>query len=196
MTRTAEQNRTMERYGAGAIVVADYDPAWPAMFEQERARLSAALGPLVVAIEHVGSTAVPGLPAKPIIDLLVGVRSLDAAPRCIEQLTAIGYTFMPEYRAFLPDQLFFRKGVPGPWTYHVHLMQPLGPGWERRLVFRDYLRARPDVAAAYTQLKRSLAARFKDDIAAYRSGKDAFVADVMARAMANAREQAPAARAG
>jgi GrpB-like predicted nucleotidyltransferase (UPF0157 family) len=173
----------MERYGAGPIVVTDYDPAWPAMFEQERAKLAAALGPLAVAIEHVGSTAVPGLAAKPIIDLLAGVRRLDdAEPHCIEALQAIGYTFMPDYRSFLPDQLFFRKGVPGPWTHHVHVMQASGPGWERRLVFRDYLRAHPDVAAAYAELKRKLAAECKDDIAAYRSGKDAFVAEVMAKA--------------
>jgi GrpB-like predicted nucleotidyltransferase (UPF0157 family) len=192
--RSAEHDRTMERYGAGAIVVADHDPAWPAMFEQERARLAAALGPLAIVIEHVGSTAVPGLAAKPIIDLLVGVRSLDdAAPRCVEQLAAIGYTFMPEYRSLLPDQLFFRKGVPGPWTHHVHVMRPSGPGWERRLVFRDYLRANPDAAKAYSDLKRELAARFKDDIAAYRGGKDAFVAEIMAKAMA--RNPMPTARA-
>ena len=185
----------MERYGAGAIVVTDYDPAWPAMFEAERAKLSAALGPLVVVIEHVGSTAVPGLAAKPIIDLLVGVRSLDEAERrCIEPLAAIGYAFVAEYRAWLPDELFFRKGVAGPWTHHVHMMQPSGPGWERRLVFRDYLRAHPDAAEAYANLKRKLAARFKDDIASYRNGKDAFVEDVMAKAMA--RKEAPTARAG
>jgi GrpB-like predicted nucleotidyltransferase (UPF0157 family) len=173
----------MERYGGGRIVVTDYNPAWPAMFEQERAKLVTALGPLIVAIEHVGSTAVPGLAAKPIIDLLVGVRSLDdARSSCIEALQALGYTYMPEYEAWLPDELFFRKGVAGPWTHHVHLMQPSNPGWDRRLVFRDYLRAHPDVADAYMDLKRRLAAAFNDDIAAYRNGKDAFVQDAMAKA--------------
>ena len=94
----------MERYGGGAIVVTDYDPAWPAMFEEERANIAAALRSLVVTIEHIGSTAVPGLAAKPIIDLLVGVTSLDAARACgIDALQALGYTYMPEYQSWLPD---------------------------------------------------------------------------------------------
>src|SRR5260221_13827892 len=137
----------MERYGSGPIVVADYNPAWPAMFERERANLHAALGSLVVRIEHVGSTAVPGLAAKPIIDLLVGVRSLTQA-RCrgIESLQDLGYTYLPEYQSWLPDELFFRKGIPGPWTHHAHLMEPFNPGWERRLLFRDYLRAHREAA--------------------------------------------------
>ena len=173
----------MERYGGGPIIVTDYDPAWPAMFEQERAKLDTALGSLVVTIEHVGSTAVPGLAAKPIIDLLVGVRSLEEArPRCVEALQALGYRYIPEYQSWLPDELFFRKGVPGPWAHHVHVMQPSDPGWERRLLFRDYLRAHPHAAADYVNLKRRLAARYKDDIAAYRRGKDKFVQDTMAKA--------------
>jgi GrpB-like predicted nucleotidyltransferase (UPF0157 family) len=131
----------------------------------------------------VGSTAVPGLAAKPIIDLLVGVRSLEEArSRCIEVLQALGYTYMPEYQSWLPDELFFRKGVPGPWTHHVHVMQPSNPGWERRLLFRNYLRAHPDAADAYMNLKRRLAATFEDDIVAYRNGKDAFVQEAMAKA--------------
>jgi len=87
----------VERYGAGQIVVADYDPAWSAKFEQERAALAPLLGALVLSIEHFGSTAVPGLAAKPIIDLLVGVRSLDEARSCcIEPLRAAGYTYVTE----------------------------------------------------------------------------------------------------
>jgi GrpB-like predicted nucleotidyltransferase (UPF0157 family) len=173
----------MERYGGGTIVVTDYDPAWPAMFEQERANIAAALGALVVTIEHIGSTAVPGLAAKPIIDLLVGVTSLEEARVCgVAALEALGYTCMPEYQSWLPDELFFRKGVGGPWTHHAHVMARSDPGWERRLVFRDYLRAHPDAAAAYVNLKRKLAEACKDDIAAYRNGKDQFVADAMAKA--------------
>jgi GrpB-like predicted nucleotidyltransferase (UPF0157 family) len=173
----------VERYGAGPIVVIDYDPAWPAMFERERANVAAALGPLAVIIEHVGSTAVPGLAAKPIIDLLIGARSLpEARAHGIAALQALGYTYVPEYRSFLPDELFFRKGVGGPWTHHLHVMEPSNPRWEHRLLFRDYLRAHPEAAQDYVTLKRRLAATCKDDIAAYRNGKDAFVADAMAKA--------------
>ena len=171
----------MERYGAGQIVVADYDPDWPRMFEQERARLSAALGPLVLIIEHIGSTAVPGLAAKPIIDLLVGVQSLtEAQSRSIATLSAMGYAYFPEYKSWLPDELFFRKGIP--WTHHAHVMEPSNPRWESLLLFRDYLRAHSGAALAYATLKRDLAVTFRDDIAAYRTAKNDFVADVIAKA--------------
>ncbi|QOZ25466.1 GrpB family protein [Bradyrhizobium sp. CCBAU 51753] len=173
----------MERYGGGAIIVADYDPAWPRMFDQERAKLEEVLGAVIIGIEHVGSTAVPGLAAKPIIDLAVGVRDLNEAEgRCIAALPALGYSYVPEYRSWLPDELFFRKGAAGPWTHHVHVMEPSAPAWQRRLLFRDYLRAHPDAVSAYVDLKRTLATTFKDDIAAYRNGKDAFVQDILTKA--------------
>ena len=92
----------MEQYGGGAIAILDYDPAWPGMFEQERANLQSVLGPLVLAIEHMGSTAVPGLAAKPIIDLLVGVHDLtDARSLCVKPLEALGYTYMPQYESLV-----------------------------------------------------------------------------------------------
>lgn len=173
----------MEKYGAGSIVVCDYDPSWPTLFEQESARIKGALGSFALAIEHAGSTAVPGLPAKPIIDVLVGVRSLEEAKqRCIGPIEELGYIYLPEYASWLPDELFFRKGPPGPWTHHVHMMQPSCPGWETRLVFRDYLRAHPEAARAYADIKRSLAVSSIDDIEAYRTGKDVFVEATTAKA--------------
>lgn len=171
----------MERYGGGQIVVVDYRPEWPAMFDEERAKIADALGPLAVAIEHIGSTSVPGLGAKPIIDLLVGVRSLaEARSRCIEPIEALGYTHLPEYRAWLPEQIFFRKGMP--WTHHVHVMEPSHPRWDYYLLFRDYLRAHPEAASAYALLKRNLATAHKDDIAAYRTAKNDFVVETLAKA--------------
>jgi len=175
----------MEKYGAGPIVVAEYDHNWPASFEQECMRIKHALGASVSAIEHIGSTAVPGLPSKPIIDLLVGVPGVEEAKqRCIAPLEALGYNYMPQYLSFLPGELFFRKGPPGPWTAHVHLMEPSHPRWETFLVFRDYLRAHPDAARAYADIKRALAASSRDDIAAYRTGKNVFVEETTARARA------------
>lgn len=175
----------MERYGAGSIVISDYDPTWPSLFERERTRICGALGLLALAIEHVGSTAVPGLPSKPIIDLLVGVASREKAKqRCIVPIEALGYIYMPEYAAWLPGELFFRKGPPGPWTHHLHMMEPSHPRWEARLVFRDYLRAHPEAARTYADIKQGLAASSKDDIEAYRTGKDAFVEQTTAKARA------------
>jgi GrpB-like predicted nucleotidyltransferase (UPF0157 family) len=131
----------------------------------------------------MGSTAVPGLAAKPIVDLLVGVRNqAEARSRCIEPLQALGYTYIPEYESWLPDELFFRKGVPGPWTHHVHVMEPSNPRWDAFLSFRDYLRAHPDAASAYGKLKKSLAVTFKDDIAGYRNAKHEFIVAAMTKA--------------
>jgi GrpB-like predicted nucleotidyltransferase (UPF0157 family) len=175
----------MEKYGAGAIVVSDYDPNWPRLFELESTSIRNALGPFALAIEHVGSTAVPGLPSKPIIDLLVGVPRLEQAmERCIGPIEALGYHYLPEYASWLPGELFFRKGPPGPWTHHVHLMEPSHPRWEALLVFRDYLRTHPEAARAYADIKRALAASSKDDIKAYRTGKNIFVERTTAKARA------------
>ncbi|TAI63042.1 GrpB family protein [Bradyrhizobium sp. Leo170] len=175
----------MEKYGAGSIVVSDYDPKWPTLFAQERTRIKNALGSFALAIEHMGSTAVPGLPSKPIIDLLVGVPSLEEAKeRCIEPIEVLGYICVPEYASWIPGELFFRKGPPGPWTHHVHLMEPSHPRWEALLVFRDYLRTHPDAARAYADIKRALAASSKDNIEAYRTGKNVFVEETTAKARA------------
>jgi GrpB-like predicted nucleotidyltransferase (UPF0157 family) len=175
----------MEKYGAGSIVVSDYDPNWPILFEQESTRIRKALGSFALAIEHMGSTAVPGLPSKPIIDLLVGVPSLEEAKeRWIEPIGSLGYNYVPEYVSWLPGELFFRKGPPGPWTHHVHLMEPSYPRWEVLLVFRDYLRAHSEAAQAYANIKRALAASSVDDIEAYRTGKHIFVEETTAKARA------------
>lgn len=155
------------------------------MFEQEKKRLQAALGSNVIAIEHIGSTAVPGLAAKPIIDLLVGVRSLaEARSSCRERLEALGYAYIAEYESWLPGELLFRKGVPGPWTHHAHLLEPSGPRWDEYVQLRDYLRRHPEIAAAYAELKKALALVFGDDIARYRDAKRPFVQAVIAKAQA------------
>jgi len=173
----------MEKYGAGSIVVSDYDLNWPILFEQESTRIKQALGSFALAIEHMGSTAVPGLPSKPIIDLLIGVPSLEEAKqRWIEPIRSLGYHYVPEYVSWLPGELFFRKGPPGPWTHHIHLMEPSHPRWEALLVFRDYLRAHSEAAEAYADIKRGLAASSVDDIAAYRNGKTIFIDETTARA--------------
>jgi GrpB-like predicted nucleotidyltransferase (UPF0157 family) len=175
----------MEKYGAGSIVVCDYDPNWPILFEQESTSIKQALGSFALAVEHAGSTAVPGLPSKPIIDVLVGVPRLEQAKqRWIEPIKSLGYHYMPEYVSWLPGELFFRKGPPGPWTHHMHLMEPSHPRWEALLVFRDYLRAHPEAAQAYADIKRALATSSVDDIAAYRTGKTVFVDETTAKARA------------
>jgi GrpB-like predicted nucleotidyltransferase (UPF0157 family) len=161
-------SRPRERYGGGSIVICDYDPSWPMQFEEERDRLLKAVGPALITIEHVGSTAVPGLAAKPIIDILLGVASLPEARRTLPgPLTDLGYRQLVEAEAWLPGELLFRRGMPGPWTHHVHVVEPS---------------RHEDVAAAYGELKKALAVVFGDDIAGFREGKRPFMRAVMVKA--------------
>ena len=104
----------VEKYGAGLIVVSDYDPNWPTLFDHERTRMRNVLGSFASAIEHVGSTAVPGLPSKPIIDLLVGVPSLgEARHRCIGPIEALGYNYNPRVRVMDPRRVVLPQGASG-----------------------------------------------------------------------------------
>jgi GrpB-like predicted nucleotidyltransferase (UPF0157 family) len=182
----------MERYGGGRIVICEYDPSWPRLFDEEQMRVRDALGSLATRIEHVGSTAVPGLAAKPVIDLLVGVRSLvEARSGSIDPLGVLGYTYMKEYESWLPDEMLFRKGSPGPWTHHLHLTEPSSPRWEEFILIRDYLRTHADVARAYGDLKTALATLFQDDIAGFRDAKGPFLRAVLAKARADASTERP-----
>lgn len=175
-----------ERYGAGRIVIREYDSEWPSLFEHERSALQASLGEQVIVIEHVGSTAVPGLASKPIIDLLVGVHDLAAARSDFRrQLETHGYTYMAEYETWLPDEMLFRKGARGPWTHHAHVMEAFGETWCDYIRLRDYLRRHSEIARAYGNVKSALALVFEDDIAGYRNAKRPFVERMKTNARAD-----------
>lgn len=174
------------------IALVEYDPRWPDLFAQEAARVRAALGEgLIVAVEHFGSTSVPGLAGKPVIDLLVGVRSVaEAREHAVPALEAMGYAFW--YDNPNTEHLFFVRGLPpnGPRTHHIYMVEPetlRDPKtgaflfWDR-LLFRDHLRAHPDEARRYEAVKRDLAARFPDDREAYTDGKTIYVYGVMQKA--------------
>jgi GrpB-like predicted nucleotidyltransferase (UPF0157 family) len=163
---------------ARSIVMVPYDEAWPSLFLEERRRIERALGPLVERIEHVGSTAVSGLASKPIIDIMVGVRSLREADRCIEPLERLSYEYRGEAGA--SGRLFFRKGDPR--THHLHVAQVGGEFWVDHVAFRDYLRTHPQTAEEYARLKHELADRFRADWAAYTEGKSDFILEVLRRA--------------
>ena len=166
------------------VELVEYDPTWPALFVAEAARVRAALPDrLVGAIEHFGSTAIPGLLAKPVIDILVAVRSVtEARAVAVEPMEALGYAFWADNPQ--PDRLFFVRGLPPAprRTHHVHMPEPAGDLW-RRLAFRDYLRATPDEAARYAALKRGLAARYGADRDAYTAAKSDYVDAVLAKTL-------------
>ena len=162
------------------VVIVEYDPRWSHMFEQEAAQITDVLSrDLVVSIEHIGSTAIPGLAAKPIVDLLVIVHSLVAAKQvAISPLENLGYAYWLDN----PDsqRMFFVKGLPpnSPRTHHIHMVE-FDSILQERLLFRDYLRAHPDEAFHYAQLKRHLAKQFSNDREAYTSGKTEYVRSIM-----------------
>lgn len=160
------------------IVVVEYDLDWPHQFDLEAARVSAALGDLLLKIEHVGSTSVSGLAGKPIIDLMVGVRSLSVGEAAVPQLEAAGYRYKGEYG--LPGRLFFEKGSPR--THHLHIVIPDGEFWQNLILFRNYLRAHPEEAARYAALKRNLATRHRHSRAQYTSGKSKYILSVLEKA--------------
>lgn len=166
------------------VIVAEPDPAWRARYRAEEQRLWAAVGAWTVAIEHIGSTSVPGLAAKPVIDVLVGVRSLEDGAACIEAITALGYTYVPEYEQIMPYRRFFKRDEGGQRSHHVHLVERTHPFYTEHVALRDYLRAHPAVAGEYGELKRDLADRFADDREGYMAGKASLIRRMNAQALA------------
>ncbi|MDQ3865115.1 MAG: GrpB family protein [Actinomycetota bacterium] len=165
------------------VVVVPYDETWPSLFEVERARIERAIGPWALEIEHVGSTAVPGLAAKPVIDIMVGVRSLEDSPVLVERLTGIGYEYVPELELQIPFRRYFRKLRAGRRTHQIHLVERSNSEWwDRHMLFRDYLRAHPEVAEKYARLKQELSGRFEEDRMAYTDAKTGFISEVVRRA--------------
>ncbi len=164
------------------VEIAEYDPRWPSLYDEERKRILDALGDLAVGVEHAGSTAVPGLGAKPIIDIMVAVRTLSDVEHCIQPLEGLGYEYRGE--AGVPGRLFFRKFTGGVRTHHLHIVERSGEQWERNVLFRDYLRLHPDVAGQYYELKKRLAKEFGVDPEGYLAGKAEFIESVLARARA------------
>jgi len=149
----------------------DYDPAWTETFQRERVLIAGALAGLAVAIEHVGSTAVPGLAAKPIIDIMVGVEEISIGERCVEPLDEAGYEFRGD--AGFRDHFFWRKG--NPRLANIHMVEQDSEFWRDHIAFRDALRTAPDLAREYGVLKRRLAIAFQDNKFGYNRAKEPFI---------------------
>lgn len=164
------------------VTVVEYDPAWPAAFQAIARRAADAVGARVMAVEHVGSTSVPGLAAKPVIDLAVVVREEDV-PHAVERLSTLGYAHRGEQG--VPGRHAFRS-PPNEAKHHLYLCVPQSTGLRDHLLFRDHLRAHPETARAYAGLKRRLAMEHRDDRDAYQLAKSAFVQAVTRRARAEA----------
>lgn len=159
------------------IVIVEYDPRWALHYAEERARVEAVLGGMAKSIEHIGSTSVPGLAAKPIIDLLVTVTYLGPPNPYVELLRSIGYTFFPMLGN--ADRHMFGRG--SPHTHHLHVVQHDGEEHMRPLAFRNYLRTHSKAARDYEVLKRALAERFHHDRQAYNEAKTTFIRSIVAK---------------
>lgn len=155
----------------GKVALADSDARWAELFRVEEQRLRRAIGHLVVDIQHFGSTAIPGIKAKPILDILVGLPAFDDGALLVEPMTGLGYDYVGT--EMVPNDHLFGLGAPR--THLVHAVVHLGHHWTRNLRFRDRMRADTALAAAYEALKVELAARFSDSRAEYTAAKQAFI---------------------
>lgn len=169
-----------EKAAREPVRLAPYDGNWPAFFAAERARLVSLFAADLRALEHIGSTAVLGMPAKPIIDLLAGVESMVVADRLFEQVLLHGYTTSRAFNEMLPDRRWFMRSLNGQRTHHLHLVVFESPTWYRHLLFRDRLRSNATLAQSYARLKSELAARFEHDREAYTDAKSEFISSVLA----------------
>jgi GrpB-like predicted nucleotidyltransferase (UPF0157 family) len=173
------------------IQIVAYDPTWPSLYEAEAARLREVFGQEATAIHHIGSTAVPDLPAKPVIDIMVVIRDIRSIANFDPGMIGLGYRVRGECLDDLgtPGRFYYSKDIDGVRTHQAHVMQIGHREIAEKLAFRDYLRAHPHEAAAYANLKRRLAATNTQGIVEYIQGKDAFVKALTQRAMAWRKQQ-------
>jgi len=157
-----------------------HDPLWAAEFEAEAARIERVCDDLEIRLEHVGSTAIPGVAAKPIIDILAGVPARAPRRDYVTAIKGIGYEHLGAHG--VPGRDYFRRGSPR--SHHVHLVSWSSAFWREQLAFRDWLRAHPETAAEYDALKRELARRHADDRKRYQEEKGPFIRSVVRRALA------------
>ena len=158
-----------------AVLLHAHDPSWARAFEVERDRLLAAMPGAFVQMDHIGSTAVPGLVAKPIIDILAGVTTLDGVDALVDRLCENGYTTSKEFNASLIDRRWLMRWKDGHRTHHLHIVAHGGTAWHERLGFRDALRTDAGLAQRYADLKTQLAAKHHADRDAYTEAKSEFV---------------------
>lgn len=164
------------------VIIEDYDPRWPKEFEILRSRIDAVLGPLAAAIEHIGSTAVPGLAAKPIIDIDVLLRSADELPAAVGVLATLGYQHQGDL-GIAGREAF--KAPADAFPHHLYVCPHGSAEFRRHVIFRDYLRSHSPRAQAYADLKKRLAALHNSDRDAYTAGKTCFIEEALQRCQAN-----------
>jgi GrpB-like predicted nucleotidyltransferase (UPF0157 family) len=156
------------------VIIVDYDPQWPVLYEKEKELVCRALRHKIIAIEHIGSTAVPNLGGKNVIDIMVGVNNVDEANECLSPLGGIGYKDVTPQPNDAEWYYCLGKGHHSV-GYHLHLVKFNGEHWKKHIIFRDFLRKNPEVAQDYFNLKKELAAKYGTDRLGYTEAKSAFI---------------------
>ena len=164
------------------FVVSPYSPEWPKLFQAIREELLLAFSPTVVAIQHIGSTSVPGLAAQPVIDVMLGAHSRADIESRIEPLCQLGYAYVSKYESELPMRRYFVKSPPTSPRIHVHGVERGSCLWQEHLAFRNALRADDDLRIRYQTLKLQLAEQFADNKPAYTAAKKPFIQSVLGAA--------------
>jgi len=159
------------------IIVVDYNTNWSNQYEQEKQQILLALGN-TVTIQHIGSTSVPGLAAKPVIDMLLGLKHIPPLPMQISSVEIIGYSYYGELG--IPGRHYFCKGMPR--THQIHAVLTDGEFWQRHILFRDFLRNNPQAAQRYETLKRKLAQEFERDRPSYTNSKTPLIEQLLVEA--------------
>lgn len=159
----------------GIVKLTSFNPAWSESFVEEKERLDQAVGPQVVEIQHIGSTSIPGMPAKPILDIGIALVDFEAAKGCINPIMGLGYKYLGEYG--IPCRHFFTRGSPR--THHIHMLEITSREWRLHLWFKSYLIEHPDYAREYAELKVDLAQKYKKDRDAYQEGKGDFIIRIL-----------------
>jgi GrpB-like predicted nucleotidyltransferase (UPF0157 family) len=163
----------------GVVALSPHNEEWHRLFKEERSHILNSVGEHLLAVEHVGSTAICGISAKPIIDIAAAIARFEDGAKCVERLERLGYEYKGENG--VPGRHYFSKGSPR--THHLHMVTMESVFWREHLIFRDHLKENPSVARAYDRLKQDLAARFPADRDAYTNGKEAFIRDLLQKAV-------------
>ncbi|MHA1463164.1 MAG: GrpB family protein [Candidatus Heimdallarchaeota archaeon] len=165
------------------VIVEKYNPDWIDRFLHEKGSLLSALGSHIIDLEHIGSTSIFDLAAKPIIDILIGVKTLDDAEKCIPILEKMNYQYVPEFEAILPERRYLRKPPRGEGhDVHLHITILGSDFWDRQLLFRNYLRIHSDARDKYSKLKKKLAKKYRNDREAYTNAKEEFILKTLEKA--------------
>ena len=157
----------------------NYNPAWPGMFENYKKEIQDAIGDYIQVVEHIGSTSIPGMFAKPEIDIMIGVNKIDDSKKYIDPLKRINFLYFPRFEAFVPERRYFRKSDGIVPLVHIHMVEMSSDFWREHILFRDYLKKHIEAKSEYENLKRELMAASEGDRDLYQDGKETFIKKIL-----------------